>query len=67
MECNRTLCIDCKVKGDHSSGENLMHNLARITEKYHETEKSLQEIDTELEKKKKTLLRSIGIVESKLK
>lgn len=44
-----------------------MHTLARITEKYHETEKILQEIDTELEKKKKVLLRSIGIVEGKLK
>ena len=41
MECNRTLCIDCKVKGDHSSGENLMHTLVRITEKYAEIERKL--------------------------
>jgi hypothetical protein len=33
-ECNKTLCINCKVKGDHSSGELLMHTLSRVTEKY---------------------------------
>lgn len=44
-----------------------MHTLIRINEKYNQIEKKLQEQDIDIEKKKKNLLRSINIVESKLK
>ena len=44
-----------------------MHTLIRVTEKYSETAKILKEIDTNLDKKKKTLNSMMTISETKLK
>lgn len=67
LECNRPLCVNCKIRGDHSSGEMLMHNLIRVTEKYHDTSKVLKEIDPNLDKKKKILMSGVANAEAKLK
>ena len=44
-----------------------MHNLIRVTEKYHQTEKLLKEVDTSLDKKKKNLNGMMTMAETKLK
>lgn len=67
MECNRPICVNCKIKGDHSSGEMVMHNLIRVTEKYNETAKLIREVDPNLDKKKKSLNSQMTIAETKLK
>ena len=59
LECNRPLCVNCKIKGDHYNGENLMHNLIRVTEKYAETAKLVKDQDPGLEKKRKQLLSAV--------
>lgn len=67
LECNRPICVNCKIKGDHSSGEMLMHNLIRVTEKYSETARFLKEVDPSLDKKKKALMSQVATAEAKLK
>jgi hypothetical protein len=67
LECNRPICVNCKIKGDHSSGEMLMHTLIRVTEKYNETARVLKEADPQLDKKKKNLNSMMTISETKLK
>ena len=44
-----------------------MHNLIRVTEKYHQTQKLLKEVDTSLDKKKKNLNGMMTMAETKLK
>ena len=44
-----------------------MHNLIRVTEKYHQTEKLLKEVDTSLDKKKENLNGMMTMAETKLK
>ena len=67
LECNRPICVNCKIKGDHSSGENLMHNLIRVTEKYNDTARVLKEVDPSLDAKKKVLNKEVTNTENKLK
>lgn len=67
VECNRPICVNCKIRGDHSSGEYLMHTLIIVTEKYEQTTKALREVDPTLDKKKKELMGAVATAETKLK
>lgn len=65
--CSQPLCINCKIAGDHASGEMANHGIVRITDAYAQSMDNSREIDSNLEKRKNLLAESLGNIDVKIK
>lgn len=54
-KCKTTLCIYCKIKGSHSSGEFANHQLVNIEEAYDQAVNEADFIDPLIEKHKASI------------
>ena len=66
-DCKISLCVYCKISGNHSSGDNHGHQLIRISEAYEEAIRNSKDFDPHLEKTKSQLGESLKAIDANIK
>jgi hypothetical protein len=66
VECKQPLCADCKVMGNHASGDSANHAIVPIMDTYLRAKKDAEDDDLELKKKKGSIQGFISKTQQKI-
>jgi len=66
VECKKPLCANCKVMGNHASGDSANHTIVDIMETYLRAKKDAEDDDLELKKKKGGIQSCISKTQQKI-
>ena len=65
--CNESLCISCKISGDHAVGENAKHKLLKLKDAYQDIGVKVKEIDPNIDRRKNQLTEDLNNIDLKIK
>lgn len=65
LECNKALCVNCKVSGGHSKGRAAGHSLAPIKERYCEVIEHVRNVPPVAQEAKDGLLEQINLIDGR--
>jgi hypothetical protein len=65
--CSEALCVNCKIFGNHMSGEMAKHSLIKLKDAYSEISSKVKEIDPNIERRKNQLTDDLSKIDLKIK